>query len=102
GAPWVTQTLVNQYTTNSMDLADVDKDGDLDILTGEHRGEKRLTIWENDGKARFKAYVIDFGKENHDGAKFVDLDNDGDLDVVGIGYDAFSVIHVWWNDAIVR
>jgi hypothetical protein len=100
--PWTRQTLVNQYTTNSMDMADIDKDGDLDVLTGEHRGAKRLTIWENDGKGTFKAYIIDRGKENHDGAKLVDLDNDGDLDIVGIGYDAFSIIHVWWNDAIAR
>ena len=99
---WRTKTLINQYTTNSMDLADLDQDGDLDILTGEHRGEKRLTIWENDGKGNFRSYVIDRGKENHDGAKFVDLDNDGDLDIVGIGYDTFSVIHVWWNDAVSK
>ncbi|MEX1239993.1 MAG: VCBS repeat-containing protein [Cyclobacteriaceae bacterium] len=96
---WSMRTLVNQYTTNSMDMADIDQDGDLDILTGEHRGDKRLTIWENDGKGNFRSFIIDRGKENHDGAKFVDLDNDGDLDIVGIGYDAFSVIHVWWNDA---
>ena len=102
GEVWTMQTLVNQYTTNSMDLADVDMDGDPDILTGEHRGEKRLTLWENDGKGKFRAFVIDRGKENHDGAKLVDLDNDGDLDIVGIGYDAFSIIHVWWNDAIVK
>ncbi|MEX2232924.1 MAG: VCBS repeat-containing protein [Cyclobacteriaceae bacterium] len=102
GATWTMRPLVNQYTTNSMDMADVDNDGDLDILTGEHRGDKRLTIWENDGKGKFKSYVIDHGKENHDGAKFADLDNDGDLDIIGIGYDTFSVIHVWWNDAIVK
>jgi hypothetical protein len=100
--PWTMQTLANQYTTNSMDMADLDNDGDLDILTGEHRGEKRLTIWENDGKGKFKSFVIDRGKENHDGAKFVDIDNDGDLDIIGIGYDKFSVIHLWWNDAIVK
>lgn len=99
---WNMQTLVNQYTTNSMDMADLDNDGDLDIITGEHRGEKRLTLWENDGKGKFSSFVIDRGKENHDGAKLVDLDDDGDLDIVGIGYDAFSVIHVWWNDAIVK
>lgn len=101
-APWTRKTLVNQYTTNSMDMADIDRDGDLDILTGEHRGAKRLTVWENDGKGNFKPYIVDQGKENHDGAKLIDLDNDGDLDVVGIGYDAFSIIHVWWNDAITR
>ena len=99
---WTMQTLVNQYTTNSMDMADMDNDGDLDIVTGEHRGEKRLTLWQNDGKGNFKSFVIDRGKENHDGAKIIDLDNDGDLDIVGIGYDTFSVIHVWWNDAIVK
>jgi hypothetical protein len=99
---WMRQILVNQYTTNSMDLADMDNDGDLDIITGEHRGEKRLTLWQNNGKGIFRSFIIDRGKENHDGAKVVDLDDDGDLDIVGIGYDAFSVVHVWWNDAIVK
>jgi len=99
---WIWRTLVNQYTTNSMDMADMDGDGDLDIITGEHRGEKRLTIWQNDGIGTFKSFIIDRGKENHDGAKIVDLDNDGDLDIAGIGYDSYSVIHVWWNDAIVK
>lgn len=99
---WSTKTLVNQYTTNSMDIADMDGDGDLDIITGEHRGPKRLALWENDGKGNFREFVIDRGKENHDGAKLVDLDNDGDLDIVGIGYDTYPYIHVWWNDAIVR
>jgi len=102
GAAWTQRTLVNQYTTNSMDMADLDSDGDQDIVTGEHRGEKRLTLWQNDGKGMFRSYVIDRGKENHDGAKITDLDNDGDLDIVGIGYDTFSVIHVWWNDAILK
>ena len=102
GEPWEMRSLVNQYTTNSMDMADIDNDGDLDIITGEHRGEKRLTLWQNDGKGKFKSFIIDHGKENHDGAKLIDLDNDGDLDIVGIGYDTFSIIHVWWNDAIVK
>lgn len=101
-AEWTMAPLVHQYTTNSMDMADIDLDGDLDIITGEHRGEKRLTLWLNDGEGNFRSYIIDRGKENHDGAKLVDLDDDGDLDIVGIGYDAFSVIHVWWNDAIAR
>jgi hypothetical protein len=99
---WSMEKLVSQYTTNSMDMADVDLDGDLDVLTGEHRGEKRLTLWQNNGKGKFTSFVIDRGKENHDGAKFVDLDNDGDLDIVGIGFDTFSIIHVWWNDAIIK
>jgi hypothetical protein len=66
------------------------------------RGEKKLTIWQNDRKGRFKPFEIDRGKENHNGAKLIDLDNDGDLDIVGIGYDNYSVIHVWWNDAIIK
>jgi len=101
-AVWNMKTLVNQYTTNSMDLADMDGDGDFDIITGEHRGEKRLILWQNDGNGNFWSFLIDRGKENHDGAKLVDLDDDGDLDIAGIGYDTYPYIHVWWNDAIVK
>ena len=95
---WMEKVLTRQFTTNSMSVADLDKDGDNDIITAEHRGPKRLTLWENDGNATFKAYVIDQGKESHDGAKLVDLDNDGDFDIVSIAWDKYWNIHVWWNE----
>lgn len=96
---WTRHLLVRQYTTNSLDLADMNGDGDIDIITGEHRGTEELTIWDNDGLGQFTKRLIDSGKESHLGARVADLDNDGDLDIVSICYDSYLFVHLWRNDS---
>ena len=82
-------------------LADIDRDGDIDLITGEHKGpDKKIQIWENDGKGNFTAHLVDKGKESHLGTRLTDLDGDGDLDVVSIAWDESQNVHVWRNDAI--
>jgi fibronectin type 3 domain-containing protein len=98
---WIRNTVVNQDTTNSMDVADMDGDGDIDIISGEHRGTKKVAIWENDGIGNFVEHVVDTGKESHLGTRVVDLDGDNDLDIVSIAWDNFQYLHVWRNDATV-
>jgi hypothetical protein len=77
----------------SMDTADFDRDGDPDVVIGEHRGktENRVVIFENrDHGTNWRPHVIDKGSKNeidhHDGTQAVDLDNDGDLDIISIGW----------------
>jgi len=96
---WIRHTVAVQYTTNALDVADMDSDGDLDIITGEHRGPKRLIIWENNGQGRFTLHLVDSGKENHLGARVADLDGDGDLDITGICWDDYQYLHLWRNDS---
>lgn len=96
---WQRKTIATQDTTNSMSVADMDRDGDIDVITGEHRGDKELVIYENiNNGASWTRRVVDSGKESHGGAKVFDLDNDGDLDIVSIAYDAPADLHVWRND----
>jgi hypothetical protein len=99
--PWTRRTIgTNLGAMNSMDVADMDGDGDIDVVTGEHRGPKRVTIWENVSKAAsFTAHEISKGRENHLGTRIADLDGDGDLDLVGIAWDEFSFLHIWRNNA---
>ena len=97
---WPRHTVTVQNTTNNLDIADIDNDGDIDIITAEHRGTKKMQIFENDGKANFTEHVIDEGKESHLGARVADLDNDGDLDIVSIAWDEHKFLHVWRNDAV--
>lgn len=84
---------------NSMSVADISGDHLPDIITGEHRGKKRVQIWTNtDQGARWNGYDVDTGKESHLGTQLVDLDRDGDLDIVSIGWDDFRHVHLWRND----
>jgi hypothetical protein len=99
-ANWVRHTLTTQYTMNSMDVGDVDKDGDIDIVLAEHRGTKRIAVWANDGLGNFTEHRVDEGKESHLGGRLVDLDGDGDLDLVSIAYDAFNLLHLWRNGSL--
>lgn len=90
--PW-TEHVVGRFTgPMSLSLTDMDGDGDLDIVVGEHDlqhpARARLLWLENvrgDGSA-WATHVIHTGDEHHDGALVVDLDQDGDLDVVSIGW----------------
>jgi hypothetical protein len=95
---WQRRILATQYTTNSLDAADMDKDGDMDVVLAEHRGTKKLAIWENDGIGNFSEHIVDIGKENHLGARLSDLDWDGDTDIVGICWDDYQFLHLWRND----
>lgn len=97
---WRRHTVVCQYTLNSLDVGDLDRDGVPEIVTAEHRGWKRLEIWKNAGEGRaWRNYQVSTGRENHLGARLCDLDNDGDLDIVGIAWDNYQYLHVWRNDA---
>lgn len=97
---WPRHTVATQFTTNAMDVADIDRDGDPDIITGEHRGTKKVIIWENPGDgSSWTPHLVSEGKESHLGARVVDLDGDGDLDIVSICWDAFQDLHLWRNDA---
>jgi VCBS repeat protein len=97
---WVRHPVVTQGTTNSLDLADLDDDGDVDLVTGEHRGSLEVKIFENDGAGAFTTHPVDAGKESHDGTRLFDLDDDGDLDIVSIAYDAPENVHLWRNDSL--
>jgi hypothetical protein len=86
----------------SLDLADMDRDGDIDVVVGEHNpndpASAKLIIFENtDGAGgTWSQHIVYTGDEHHDGAQIVDLDNDGDLDIISIGWNNSKV--VWYEN----
>lgn len=97
---WPAHLVTSQGSTNSLDVADFDRDGDVDLVTGEHRGALRVILWENVDCGSFEPHPIDRGKESHLGTRAIDLDDDGDLDLINIAWDAPNRIDLWRNDAI--
>ena len=82
----------------SLDVADMDSDGDLDVVVGEHNlaspSSARLWIFENvDGLGlNWTSHLVYTGDEHHDGAQVVDIDGDGDLDIISIGWGHSNVL----------
>lgn len=95
---WPTTLLVSQGSTNSMRAADFDRDGDTDVVTGEHYGELDVVVWENAGGGVFTPHAVDTGHESHFGTRPFDLDRDGDLDLVSLAWNAPQYLHLWRND----
>jgi len=84
---------------HSLQVADLDGDGRLDLYVAEmgleDGHEPRQFVFWNRGDGRFEPEVVATGVPTHE-AKLVDLDGDGRLDVVGKGYDSRNV-DAWYR-----
>jgi hypothetical protein len=101
--PWEHRIVVTQWSMNNLDAVDMDRDGDVDLVTNEHKGTVHKTeVYLNDGAANFTAKLVGTGHEMHLGAKCFDLDSDGDLEIIGVGWDHYQSLHLYRNDAVHR
>lgn len=66
-------------TLHSYDLADIDGDGDEDILVSQ---SSKLRWYKNEGGYFIGPYSISNGETSFNYSVAVDMDNDGDMDVV--------------------
>lgn len=89
--------LAEMNATTDIKAADLDGDGDLDIVEG-NSGQTNM-IWLNNGSGGFSQAVSNLGSYNTKTVFIADMDNDGDLDVAGGNADSGDVRNrVWFND----
>ncbi len=99
GTTWSKHTVDASFSgARSVYAADVDGDGDLDVLGAAYSTDD-ITWWENaDGNGTaWSKFMVD---GNFNGARSVyaaDVDGDGDLDVLGAAYSADDIT-VWLNE----
>lgn len=81
----------------SADFGDIDNDGDMDLLLGQHTGQY-VQVYENNGDSTFSDITSSSGLNNSFDyhviqSKFADFDNDGYLDIVVSGSSQFMFAH---------
>jgi len=72
------QNLGTLYSMTAA-LADLDGDGDLDVVTGSWKTGPKILM--NDGKGKFTDSKIKLTSLNSSGVAIADMDGDGDLDI---------------------
>ncbi|MEM6700171.1 MAG: VCBS repeat-containing protein, partial [Bacteroidota bacterium] len=82
----------NIERVRSIEVFDMDGDGDTDFLTGSH--EEGIMWWENDGNQNFSMRAI--SNTNIWMIDAADMDGDGDMDIVGGRYFNNSIY--WWEN----
>ena len=83
----------------SVYAADVDGDGDMDVL-GAANSADAITWWENSDTAPGVYWFEHTVDGDFDGARSVyssDVDGDGDMDVLGAAFTADDI--TWWENA---
>jgi hypothetical protein len=101
---WTRHTIARHRSLNSMDIADIDGDGLIDIVVAEHTDQKgegskdNLTVvYLNKDRGQFwTPQVVERGPHSsHLGARLVDLDNDGVPEIVSIAWSQYKDVHLW-------
>jgi len=98
GTAW-TEHIVDEYFEGALSVsaADVDGDGDMDVL-GAAVSANNITWWENiDGTGTaFVKHTVDGYFEGASSVYAADVDGDGDMDVLGAGTLAYEI--TWWEN----
>jgi len=85
----------NFTRANGVVSADVDGDGDMDIL-GSAIDANDIAWWENDGSQTFTKHIIDGNFLGALSVEVADVDGDGDIDVSAAAFSGNET--AWWQN----
>jgi hypothetical protein len=94
---WKFQSHILQHLSGpiNVEIVDIDRDGDLDLISLVSQEWEEIYLFVNDGKGNFQPALI-FGSSNEDfgssGIFMSDVDQDGDQDILYTNGDAFDYI----------
>jgi hypothetical protein len=100
--PWQRHVIDKVRSPHSVDVADLDGDGQPEIIVGEHdpftpyRSRSRLLVYKKgdpQGLA-WRQYVLDDRFEHHDGAKVFEV-WPGRLGIISHGWADSRYVHLW-------
>lgn len=91
GSTWVKTKLFDVKNGHSLQILDVNKDGNMDLFSAEMRlaganPESKVRILYGDGNGNMTTTVVKSGLDVHEG-KMADLDGDGDFDILAKPYN---------------
>jgi hypothetical protein len=100
--PFAVHVIDRVRSPHSLDVADLDGDGELELVVGEHdpfkeyRSQSRLYVYKkSDPKGRaWNRFVLDDRFEHHDGAKVFEL-APGRLGIISHGWMDSLYVHLW-------
>ena len=97
GTVWIEHTVNRNFDgAHSVYAADVDGDGDMDVLGAAYNAND-ITWWENtDGSGTvWSEHTVDGEFDLAHSVYSADVDGDGYMDVLGAAYNADDI--TWWN-----
>lgn len=102
---WRRRAVVTLRSANSLDLADLDGDGAVDLVVAEHTDQRseraaadNLTavLFNRDQGSRWLVSPVEIGSHSsHLGARLCDLDHDGAREIVSLAWQQYRHLHLW-------
>lgn len=104
---WMAHKIADIHFGHSLQIADFDGDGNLDIFCAEQRldganPQSKAYIFFGDGKGNFTPSVVAEGLDFHE-AKAADLNGDGRIDIVAKPYNYQSPrVDIFLNQGLIN